>query len=380
LSEKKIRVCLWAPIPPPTGGISLWAQKYMEVAERYGLCVTIVNIAPPVGEFSEQSAFRFNRLGVAFGAFLDLWRQLRHQRPDICHVTSSLAWATPRDAIAVLICRLHGVPTVLNIRVSTQVLELRESLSGFWRALFDRFMRWPNVVLVLSRELEDYLLRVLPGLRVERLGNMVRPHAEAVQTEPVLPARSDRGRVLFVGSLTPLKGIIELARAIVAIPDCELVTIGELGAAADEQTGRQQTQALAALRDTGRLIEMGQLSPREVAKAYEEADIFVLPSHREGMPNVLLEAQAAGVPIVGTPVGAIPDILEGGCGELVPLKDEAALRQVLNELLQHPERRQELVRQGKERVAERYLIDVVMRGYVEIYRSILVRDSGQNIP
>jgi glycosyltransferase involved in cell wall biosynthesis len=370
VSGETTRVCLWAPVPPPVGGISLWVEKYVEVAADHGIGVTIVDIAPPVGEFSERSAFRFNRLGVAFRALADLWRTLRRERPDVCHVTSSLAWATPRDAIAVWLCRFYRVPTVLHIRASTQVLELRESLSPFWRSWFDRFMRWPDVVLVLSRELEDYLATSLPGLPLERLGNMVRAHSVPDDAPDVLPPRTGRKRALFVASITPLKGSNELAQAILAMPDCELVTIGSEGSSADGETGRQQDEALAALRASGRLIEMGQLESEQVTKAYQETDILVLPTHREGMPNVLLEALAAGTPCVATPVGAIPDILEDGCGELVPLQDASALQSVMSELLASPERRRVLSQNGLARVAERYLVDVVMKGYVQIYRSI----------
>ena len=122
------------------GGISGWAVKYLEVAEGYGLEVCVVNIAPPPGPLAERSSFRFDRVGVAWRSWVSLWRLLRRNRPDVCHVTSSLAWATPRDAVAVLMCRLFGVPSVLHIRTSTQVVELREGLSSFWRFLFDRFL------------------------------------------------------------------------------------------------------------------------------------------------------------------------------------------------------------------------------------------------
>ena len=58
-------------------------------------------------------------------------------------------------------------------------------------------------------------------------------------------------------------------------------------------------------------------------------------------------------------------------GVLVPMKDAGALKAALRELIESPERRRELADKGRRRIEERYCIDVVMRGYVEIYRSIL---------
>jgi glycosyltransferase involved in cell wall biosynthesis len=177
--------------------------------------------------------------------------------------------------------------------------------------------------------------------------------------------------VLFVGSINPMKGTIELARAVLALPQCELIVVGGEARAADADSARLQQEALDELREQGRLVEMGQLPAEAVLRAYEEVDVFVLPSHREGLPNVILEALAAGTPIVATPVGAIPDVLEDDCGVLVPLKDAGALEAALRELIESPERRRELADKGRARIEERYSIDVVMRGYVEIYRSVM---------
>lgn len=372
MSDDNIGVCLWTAVPPPYLGMGIWAVRYSEAAPRFGLSVDVVDVSPPPGSFSERSVFRMDRVGVALRAWRDLWRLLRRQRPDVCHINSPLGWGAARDAGALIICRWFGVPTVLHLHVSTQVLEWRDGMPPIGRWLVDRFLRSAKLVLVLSRELETYLAAALPGLCIIRIGNMVSPHEDRVGGDPVLPERSGRTRVLFVGSITPNKGVIELAHAIGALPDCELVMVGERGGVADPAKGGELRRAFEVLRAEGRLIEMGALAdPGMVATAYEESDLFVLPSHREGMPGAILEALAAGTATVATGVGGIPDILEDECGELVPVGDTAALTQKLAMLAGSPERRAELAKNGRRRVAERFYVDVVMGRYVDGYRSII---------
>jgi glycosyltransferase involved in cell wall biosynthesis len=114
-------------------------------------------------------------------------------------------------------------------------------------------------------------------------------------------------------------------------------------------------------------VETGRVSPEQATRSYREADVFALPTHREGFPNTLLEAMAAGLPCVATPVGAIPEMLEGEHGLLVPVGDVRALREALGRLVRDPGLRARLGQAVRERVGERYSLDAVMRRYRALY-------------
>jgi glycosyltransferase involved in cell wall biosynthesis len=371
--QSPLRVALWAPLPPPLGGVSRWTLRFREAAPRHGLRVRVIDVAPPVDTVDERSRFDWGRLPVATRALRELRRVLREERPDVAHVTSSLFWATPRDALALLLCRRAGVPVVLNLRSSSQIVAWREGLGGLRRRALDRSLRLADAVVVLSRELETYLSRTLPGLRVERIGNMVDDAERApAPGAPVLPPRRAACRVLFVGFRMPLKGLGELAEAVLALPGCELVVVGGPGGGAlDAEADRRMEQALGRLREAGRLLETGALPPEQVARIYHEADVFALPTHREGFPNTLLEAMAAGLPCVACPVGAVPEMLEDGCGESVPVGDALALRESLRRLAADPERCALLGRRARARVAERYSAAAVMARYRALYETLL---------
>jgi glycosyltransferase involved in cell wall biosynthesis len=379
---RSIRVVLWAPLPPPVGGISRWTVRFREAAPRYGLAVRLIDIATGSERVDERSRFQLGRLWIALRALRELARVLRRERPDVCHVTTSLFWATARDALALVLCRAHRVPAVLQIRASNQTIAWREQLGPIRRRLLDAVLRLPDALLVLACELEEYLRRVLPGQQVVRIGNLVAgdERGRSAGASVVLPERRAPCRVLFVGARLPLKGLGELAEAVRALPDCELVVVGGEGAGAiDPAAQRRMMQALERLRAEGRLVEMGELRPELVTRCYAECDVFALPSHREGFPNTLLEAMAAGLPCVASPVGAVPEMLEDECGVLVPVGDVAGLRRALADLAGDPRRRIRFGERAHRRVEERYSEESIMGEYRTLYLGLRRRAAASGI-
>jgi glycosyltransferase involved in cell wall biosynthesis len=100
-------------------------------------------------------------------------------------------------------------------------------------------------------------------------------------------------------------------------------------------------------------------------------DVFCLPSHKEGLPNVLLESLACGTPVVATSVGGIPEVVaDGQVGRLVHSRDPREMAACIEEVLETPWDRQQL----RDYVAERFSFEVVTRKLLEVYGSVR-RDS-----
>jgi glycosyltransferase involved in cell wall biosynthesis len=98
-------------------------------------------------------------------------------------------------------------------------------------------------------------------------------------------------------------------------------------------------------------VRLLEARPRaELAPLYAEADVFAFPTWREGFPNVVLEAMAAGLPLVATPVGAIPDVVrEGDEALLVPARDPDALAAALQRLVSDAALRRAMGARARER-------------------------------
>ena len=171
----------------------------------------------------------------------------------------------------------------------------------------------------------------------------------------------DRGhpvRLLSVGRMVEKKGTDVLIDALALLPTSlewrlEHVGGGPLSAA---------MRALAERRGVAdRIRWLGPLSQDEVLERYRAADLFVLASRiaadgdRDGLPNVLMEAQSQGVSVVASRVSAIPELVEDGVtGRLVPPESPEALAQALAELIGGPDLRARLGRAGQERVRARF--------------------------
>jgi glycosyltransferase involved in cell wall biosynthesis len=116
---------------------------------------------------------------------------------------------------------------------------------------------------------------------------------------------------------------------------------------------------------------------KDVRHLYQKADIFVLSSVAEALPNVILEAMAAGLPVVATRVGGVPEaVASGDTGLLVAPRDTPGLAAALGRLLDEPETRLNMGRRGRERAVAEFSFDAMVRRHEELWAKLL-RDNGR---
>jgi glycosyltransferase involved in cell wall biosynthesis len=167
------------------------------------------------------------------------------------------------------------------------------------------------------------------------------------------------GRILSVGRLVPKKGFDVLVRACAELAqmgarfECVICGDGPL---------RGELEALVRSLGLSRHVHLTQARPQpDLLREYERAEVFALAptvmenGDRDGLPNVILEAMAAGVPVVATSTSAIPELLsDGSTGRLVPPQDPVALAHALSSLLSDPQERRRLGETGRAHVAAHF--------------------------
>ena len=176
-----------------------------------------------------------------------------------------------------------------------------------------------------------------------------------------------------VGRLNPIKGHTYLVAAwphvVAKVPEARLLLVGPARTADRE---RLEEQA----RGTGcadRIHFLGQR--RDVPGILPHLDLVALPSLTEGFSNVIIEAGAAGRPVVATRVGGNPEaIVEGETGLLVPARDPEALAGAIISLLRDPAKRARMGEAARRRVVSLYSVDRMIEGYDRLYSS-LVQDA-----
>ncbi|MEH6413486.1 glycosyltransferase [Pseudomonas sp. CGJS7] len=176
----------------------------------------------------------------------------------------------------------------------------------------------------------------------------------------------------MVALFRPRKGVEVLIQALAALRaggyPVRLHAVGGF----ESEAYRQQVLAFAQAQGVAEHIHWTGFT-RDIAAELARIDLFVLPSlYGEGLPMVLIEALAVGLPVVATANEGIPEVLaDGGAGTLVPPGDAQALTRGLAAMIDQPQRAQALARAGLRRQRERYSDTVMARQVAAVYREVL---------
>lgn len=196
----------------------------------------------------------------------------------------------------------------------------------------------------------------IPREMIVVIPNAVDPAAFAVaQNRPDQPVRE----IAFIGRLDPVKRIEDLIDAMARLDGRMRLSLYGDGALRHDLPDR-----IAALGLQDRVRMRGTVPAVE---ALANSDVVVLPSEAEGLPMVLIEALAAGVPVVATDAPGIRDVIRHEHnGQLVPVGEPDALAKAIWRIADDAALRRRLVEQGRRDVAERYAWDPVMRQYQRV--------------
>ncbi len=260
-------------------------------------------------------------------------RVLRSASVGACDVVMA-TFAYPHGPAAIRLAEELGVPCVLKVRGSDLHSLPFQSARG--RRTAEALAAAAAVVAVsgnlasIARELGAPADRVhvLPnGVDVDRFVPVPR---EDARRELGVAADWD-GIVLFVGSLLPVKRVDVLIDAM-AIRRHEQPSDRCLLAIAGRGLLRRRLQRQAARLGVGDAVKLlGHIPQQRVALWMNAADMLVLPSEKEGCPNVVLEALSCGTPVVASRVGAVPDLLDQSCGLVVQPGEAGALALAMRE-------------------------------------------------
>lgn len=272
---------------------------------------------------------------------------------------------------AILAARAVGLPIVATVQLFMPGphLSLPRSTARLIPRLVDRYVAVsPGIATALQNSMR------VPGERIAIVPNGI-AHRPWTSEEREARRRTSRARVfgaesrpivLVVARLEQQKGHSTLLRAAAHLPGMVFAFAGT-GA---EQATLQREAAMLGITD--RVLFLGHRT--DVPDLLAAADVFVLASSNEGLPLALLEATAAGIPVVASDIGGNRDVVtDGATGLLVPAGDSHALAGAINRLVQDPAFARRLGAAGAARFEERYTAAAMARGVERVYREVLGR-------
>jgi glycosyltransferase involved in cell wall biosynthesis len=270
-----------------------------------------------------------------------------------------------RDALFLVVARIGGKVTVVHLHAEG-FSEFRQSQPRWVQHVIRVSLKSDRVhAIVLGDRLRHGFDGLIPDSRVHVLPN------------GISDIGSDGGggtapgpTVLYLATLWSAKGLFELlesaARLRRQIPDLRVVVAGDWYSPTEAEAGRR----FIAENDLGDCIRMlGPVGPEAKHRLLSSASVFALPSYTEGQPLVILEALSAGLPIVATRVGALPETIADGVeGYLVDVGDVDALTDRLHRVLDSPSLRDEMARRARARYEREFTVERFAEGLGAVWR------------
>jgi glycosyltransferase involved in cell wall biosynthesis len=307
-----------------------------------------------------------------------LWGLTSAIKPDVLHTHLLKA-----DAYGAVVGRF-GSPGVIVASKHNDEAVLRKPLVARLHGLLSRL---DDRIIVCSDHVGRYMVDVghVPAGKVTRIYygiDLDRPLAlsdsqeREVRREHGLPPAGPL--LLCVGRLDPQKGhpyLIEAMHDVVArFPDVRLLIVGAAQQGSEEYVAALREQA-AAQDLAGKIVFAGER--QDVPRLMAACDVFVLASQWEGFGLVFAEAMAAGKPVVGTSVSAVPEVVaDGETGILVPPRDAGALAAGLLRLLGDPAERRRMGRNGYDRVRARFAAGRMVDETLAVYEEVRAGRAG----
>lgn len=286
---------------------------------------------------------------------------LRMEKP-LVHVHLSAHASFWRKSVVCLMARLAGRPYLLHVH-SGLFPEFYARQSGpLRRRLIRRVFADAALLIALSEQWRAWLLEICATARIEVLPNAVAlPALGRIQRSESAPST-----VLFLGDISRDKGVFDLVRAFARLseefPGARLVC----GGVGSLEEVRQLCEQLGV---SDRVSCPGWLEAQRKHHELACATVFVLPSHAEALPMALLEAMSWSLPVITTPVGGIPQVVEHGVnGLLVRPGDVDGTAAALAGLMREPALREKLGAAARRTIERSYSLDASIERLTDIYR------------
>ncbi|MXR40765.1 glycosyltransferase [Halobaculum sp. WSA2] len=354
---------------PPEEGIGYYTYNLSKELKQRDHQVTIVTRGGLRGETKTYDGIKVERVTYVpaypfhvdlHGAFVN--RRLRALDPDIVHTHTPL---TP----------VVDIDTPLVSTIHTSVVEdANETDSLTLGALAHRIVTYVTSKRMIAAQAESAteLATVAHSVKDELADHFGLTDVHVVGNGVNISEfdgaeETDEQFGLFVGRLSYRKGIADLIDAWERLPEEQRVPLKIVGKGPLRKQLEERVSGTSLAED---ISFLGHLPRADLVRLYQQATLFVVPSHYEGLPTVLLEAMAAKTAVVSTAVsGALDVIKDGKNGVLVPARAPEEMSKAILELLRHPEYRRNLAVRGRETVEREYTWNAVTDRYLDLYEA-----------
>lgn len=370
--KPRLRVLVVGPLPPPVGGVETMTRAVLASESFRDFEVVHCDLTKGRGK-QTQGKFDLGNLWWALIHFGRMLRTVAASKPRVVYMPLTGTWSGFwRDCVLAFIARVAGARIVAHVHGGgfARILHGPPLAQRAVRSMLKLF----DVLLMLGSSWKDLVLDY--GVRGQV--TIVPPTMERELLESALACErryEEQERIgLFVGHVGVRKGVLDLLESVALLRRrgirVRIVLVGPEQRAGDYETIYRRHRELE-LED---LVEFtGPLVGDRLYRWFQDAAFLILPSYIEGLPIVFMEAGAFGLPVIGTPVGAVPDMLAHERNALlVQPGDVPGLADAIARLATSPAERRRLGMQLRRDVG-RYHPEVVCQEIARVIREV---DAG----
>jgi glycosyltransferase involved in cell wall biosynthesis len=361
------KILIIGPVAPPYGGVASVIQDlvHSRLSQEYTF-----EVFPRPAPFLPGTEGFFRRRLFRLKRFIRYLKRLRSEDYELVHIhisgsiiLRSLSFIVPAlCSCKNLIVHIHG----MNWK------EFCENWPEFMRRVQIRILCMASRIVVSYALLAENLRAAGCKTKIRVLNNHIpdipRPDPKDVEgVRRQFGLGRDNFVILFIGDVSGAKGIFDVLESVPALAAKDdgfrIIVIGQ------EKKPREKAAAVETVRtgNLGKWFHLAGAVPRDkITLFFALADAFLLPSHTEAMPISILEAMRAGVPIIASRVGGIPEMIEDGVNGILinPCRADEIVQAVLR-LKEDPDLRQRLGTAGRQTFEDRFEFS---RGVEEIER------------
>jgi glycosyltransferase involved in cell wall biosynthesis len=371
--SEKVRILVVGPSPPSIGGVETFVQILLNsrLADKYRL----IHI-----DTTRKRSRPKNLNQVTLTSLYYLARQLAavlvaciRQRPHIIHLPVTSGISFWKGATFILAGRLFGLKVVAHLH------------GGYFHEYFTEqnhhiqvAIRWvlsqASVVIALSENWRRFVQEeIRPSVPVWIVPNTVEEVFVDSMHRSKKPLTGGRKTVFFLGRLHESKGVFDILKAISLVlqerSDLRFVIAGP-----EQYAGiAAQMKEVCEQEGLGPYVQIpGPVMGQDKLDLFFSSSVFVLPSYVENFPYTVLEAMASGLPVITTPVGALPEVVEEGVnGFFITPGDYRALAERITLLARDERLREEMAEANRAKILERFIPETAIAELEKVYDELL---------
>ncbi len=364
--RKKILLVL--PLPPPMHGSNYMNELVARsefLSKNYNVNIFPLRYASSIADIGSINLRKFIRLA----SYLYRMRNLIHSfKPDLIYFVPALTGLSfLRDCLFVLVFRQSCSATIFHLHGHG----IRKACNSRFNHTIYKWFFKNAFIIMLSPALKRDLDQIDTFKEIFFLPNGITDSFG----EKIAKSSGQRGqlKLLFLSNLIESKGLIVLLKACKILKERSLSFSLQIAGNPSKSITKARLKMLVTNFGLDEyIVYLGPKYGQEKNRLLMESDILVFPTLRDAFPLVVLEAMSAGLPVVSTREGAIPEIVDDGVtGFIVKKGDEKELASKLEELISHPELIDSMGKAGRKKYEKKYTLDCFYKNLDNIIKSII---------